>query len=145
MAIEERNWKKLSTAIENNSNSHVRFHHHFPERFAASAPSNSIYCVAMQYFPFDLNRFLKSKEGLTTLTEHVAAVMILQVERALKVMHDVAGMLHLDIKPGNILLQPYTWHTVLTDVGPSARDWGASPHSDSSDTFLPCARGVRKR
>ena len=89
----------------------------------------------MQYFTTDLNCFLRSKEGLTTLTEHVAALMILQVERALKVMHDVAGMLHLDIKPGNILLQQHTWHTVLTDLGLS-QEIGERPRIQTVVTHL---------
>ena len=122
------------TAIEKNK-SDVRFHHHFPERLCVTAPASSIYCVAMQYFPSDLNCFLKSKEALTTLTEDVSAVMILQVERALKVMHVLAGMLHLDIKPGNILLQPYSWHTVLTDLGLS-QEIGERPRIQTVVTHL---------
>ena len=132
--IEETNWRKLGNAVEK-SNSDVRFHHHFPERFGASAPPSSIYCVAMQYFTTDLNCFLRSKEGLTTLTEHVAASMILQVEQALKIMHNVAGMLHLDIKPGNILLQPHTWNTVLTDLGLS-QEIGERPRIRTVVTHL---------
>ena len=81
----------------------------------------------------DLNKFLRSDAAQNGLTEPVAATILLQVERALKVMHQEAGMLHLDIKPANILLQPHTWHAYLTDMG-LAQDIGARPRSSTVAT-----------
>ena len=120
MELETAQWTRLQNWIDiaSRKDPSLRFDKFFfSERLFSTGPTGSLPCVVMQYYLVDLNLFLKSKQAKPWLDESVAAVIIHQIYRCLFVMHHVALMIHLDIKPSNVLLRPFTWDTVLTDLG----------------------------
>lgn len=70
----------------------------------------------------DLRRLVRHHGPLST---RQAAVIVSQAAEALQYAHD-RGLVHRDVKPGNLLVTP-EGHTKLTDLGLASFSWDATP------------------
>lgn len=76
--------------------------------------ANNTYYYVMDYIEGEnLNEYLKHH----TMTEKEATDTIIEVANALRYMHEEKRMLHLDIKPGNIMRRAKDGHIFLIDFG----------------------------
>lgn len=76
--------------------------------------ANNTYYYVMDYIEGEnLNEYLKHHK----MTEQEATNTIKEVAKALKYMHEDKHMLHLDLKPGNIMRRKSDGHIFLIDFG----------------------------
>lgn len=76
--------------------------------------ANNTYYYVMDYIEGeDLNEYLKHHK----MSEQEATHVIMEVAKALKYMHEEKHMLHLDLKPGNIMRRKSDGHIFLIDFG----------------------------
>jgi len=76
--------------------------------------ANNTYYYVMDYIEGEnLNEYLKHHK----MTEQEATDIIKEVAKALKYMHEEKHMLHLDLKPGNIMRRKSDGHIFLIDFG----------------------------
>ena len=76
--------------------------------------ANNTYYYVMDYIDGEnLNEYLKHHK----MSEQEATDVILEVAKALKYMHEEKHMLHLDLKPGNIMRRESDGHIFLIDFG----------------------------
>ena len=76
--------------------------------------ANNTYYYVMDYIDGEnLNDYLKHHK----LSEDEAVGMIKEVAKALRYMHEEKHMLHLDLKPGNIMRRKSDGHIFLIDFG----------------------------
>ena len=76
--------------------------------------ANNTYYYVMDYIEGEnLNEYLKHHK----MTEQEATNTIKEVAKALKYMHEEMHMLHLDLKPGNIMRRKSDGHIFLIDFG----------------------------
>lgn len=76
--------------------------------------ANNTYYYVMDFIEGEnLNDYLKHQK----MTEQEATDAILEVAKALKYMHEKKHMLHLDLKPGNIMRRESDGHIFLIDFG----------------------------
>lgn len=76
--------------------------------------ANNTFYYIMDYIEGEnLNDYLKHHK----LNEEEATKIILEVAKALKYMHEEKRMLHLDLKPGNIMRRSSDGHIFLIDFG----------------------------
>lgn len=76
--------------------------------------ANNTYYYVMDFIEGEnLNDFLKHHK----LNEKEATIIIKEVAKALKYMHEEKHMLHLDLKPGNIMRRKSDGHISLIDFG----------------------------
>ena len=76
--------------------------------------ANNTYYYVMDFIEGEnLNDYLKHHK----MTEEEAANTIIEVAKALKYMHEKKHMLHLDLKPGNIMRRERDGHIFLIDFG----------------------------
>lgn len=76
--------------------------------------ANNTYYYVMDYIEGEnLNEYLKHHK----MTEEEATNTIKKVSKALKYMHEEKHMLHLDLKPGNIMRRENDGHIFLIDFG----------------------------
>lgn len=76
--------------------------------------ANNTYYYVMDYIDGEnLNDYLKHHR----MSEKEATDSILEVAKALKYMHEEKRMLHLDLKPGNIMRRNNDGHIFLIDFG----------------------------
>ncbi|MFN3496722.1 MAG: protein kinase domain-containing protein, partial [Hydrogenophaga sp.] len=75
-------------------------------------------CVVMPEFPSSLQRLLRrvALRGVGWLGEAKAAKLMMQLLLAVRHMGQ-QGLAHCDIKPDNVLVDPGTWHVVVSDFG----------------------------
>ena len=89
---------------------------------------NSTYYYVMDFIEGEnLNDYLKSH----TVSENEAIAIIKDVASALTYMHDQHHMLHLDLKPGNIMRRASDGHTFLIDFGLS-KNYNSDGHPETS-------------
>ncbi|KPP78265.1 hypothetical protein Z043_102244 [Scleropages formosus] len=77
-------------------------------------PSHYVLVLERPQSSQDLHQFCTAQGG--TLTEHQARIVMLQVIEALRLCQD-RGVLHRDLKPQNLLIQPETLEVKLIDFG----------------------------
>ncbi|KAL4624631.1 hypothetical protein GN956_G17529 [Arapaima gigas] len=77
-------------------------------------PSHYILVLERPQSCQDLHQFCTAQGG--TLTEDQARIVMLQVIKALRLCQD-RGVLHRDLKPQNLLIQPDTLEVKLIDFG----------------------------
>ena len=82
-------------------------------RLSYADKDGETYFLVTEYVPGSDLRRLVHYQG--AMSQHKAAVLIAQAAAALEHAHG-QGMVHRDVKPGNILITP-TGHTKLTDLG----------------------------
>jgi len=108
--------------------------------------ANNTFYYVMEYVDGeDMNSYLKNHH----LSEDEAIAIIQDVANALKYMHEEQHMLHLDLKPGNIMRRKSDGHIFLIDFGLS-KHYGENGNPDTSTTiglgtegFAPLEQGTR--
>ncbi len=116
-------------------------HSHIVKIYRDYFEEKNIPCIIMEYIDGDnLQTLAKQKEGFT---EAEAIKYILEVGNALSYIHQ-EGILHLDVKPSNIMLRRETNGAVLIDFG-LARDFIETPNHTISGTegFAPLEQYLR--
>jgi serine/threonine protein kinase len=79
----------------------------------------------------DLRRLVRHHGQLST---RQAALIVSQAAEALAYAHE-RGLVHRDVKPGNLLVTP-EGHTKLTDLGLASFSWDATPNSKSAPNHI---------
>lgn len=110
--------------------------------------ANNTFYYVMEYVDGeDMNSYLKAH----TMSEKEAISIILDVAKALKYMHEEQHMLHLDLKPGNIMRRKDDGHIYLIDFGLS-KHYGDDGNPDTSTTvglgtegYAPLEQGKRAK
>ena len=93
--------------------------------------ANNTFYYVMEYVDGeDMNSYLKNHH----LSEEEAIAIIQNVADALKYMHEEQHMLHLDLKPGNIMRRKIDGHIFLIDFGLS-KHYGEDGNPDTSTTI----------
>ena len=108
--------------------------------------ANNTFYYVMEYVDGeDMNSYLKNHH----LSEDEAIAIIQDVANALKYMHEEQHMLHLALKPGNIMRRKSDGHIFLIDFGLS-KHYGENGNPDTSTTiglgtegFAPLEQGTR--
>lgn len=108
--------------------------------------ANNTFYYVMEYIEGeDMNSYLKTHK----LSEADAVSVIIDVANALKYMHEEQRMLHLDLKPGNIMRRKSDGHIFLIDFGLS-KHYGDDGNPDTSTTvglgtegYAPLEQGKR--
>lgn len=108
--------------------------------------ANNTFYYVMEYIDGeDMNSYLKTHK----LSEEEAVSIITDVAHALKYMHENQHMLHLDLKPGNIMRRRSDGHIFLIDFGLS-KHYGEDGNPDTSTTvglgtegYAPLEQGKR--
>lgn len=108
--------------------------------------ANNTFYYVMEYIEGeDMNSYLKTHK----LSEADAVSVIVDVANALKYMHEEQRMLHLDLKPGNIMRRKSDGHIFLIDFGLS-KHYGEDGNPDTSTTvglgtegYAPLEQGKR--
>ena len=76
--------------------------------------ANNTYYYVMDFIEGEnLNEYLKHNK----MSEQEATAIIMEVAKALQYMHEEKHMLHLDLKPGNIMRRESDGHIFLIDFG----------------------------
>lgn len=93
--------------------------------------ANNTFYYVMEYVDGeDMNSYLKGHN----LSETEAVKIIRDVANALQYMHEEQHMLHLDLKPGNIMRRKSDGHIFLIDFGLS-KHYGEDGNPDTSTTI----------
>lgn len=93
--------------------------------------ANNTFYYVMEYVDGeDMNGYLKNHN----LSEDEAVKIIKDVASALRYMHEEQHMLHLDLKPGNIMRRKNDGHIFLIDFGLS-KHYGEDGNPDTSTTI----------
>lgn len=93
--------------------------------------ANNTFYYVMEYVDGeDMNSYLKGHK----LSEDEAVRIIRDVANALQYMHEEQHMLHLDLKPGNIMRRKSDGHIFLIDFGLS-KHYGEDGNPDTSTTI----------
>jgi len=93
--------------------------------------ANNTFYYVMEYVDGeDMNSYLKNHH----LSEEEAITIIQDVANALMYMHEEQHMLHLDLKPGNIMRRKSDGHIFLIDFGLS-KHYGEDGNPDTSTTI----------
>ncbi|MBQ0047019.1 MAG: protein kinase [Prevotellaceae bacterium] len=108
--------------------------------------ANNTFYYVMEYIEGeDMNHYLKSHK----LSEADAVAIVIDVANALTYMHEEQRMLHLDLKPGNIMRRKSDGHIFLIDFGLS-KHYGDDGNPDTSTTvglgtegYAPLEQGKR--
>ncbi|HLJ97010.1 MAG TPA: serine/threonine-protein kinase [Gemmataceae bacterium] len=88
-------------------------HDHVVRVYAVANPPDSLPYFAMEYLGPTFAELIRAQQ---TLEPRAAATLIAQVAHGLAAAH-AAGLIHRDIKPTNILLEPSTGRAKITDFG----------------------------
>ena len=89
-------------------------HAPFPTMYWADANSSGMRVLVMEMFETSLSHFLKSR---TPISEVDIRTIGCQLWSALTYMHSSLQVVHLDTKPGNVLINPGVRKVALTDFG----------------------------
>lgn len=100
-------------------------------RVTDSFEENGTYYYVMDYIEGEnLNDYLKHN----AISQQEAVSIITDVAKALQYMHDTKHMLHLDLKPGNIMRRATDGHIFLIDFGLS-KHYSNSGQPETSTTI----------
>lgn len=100
-------------------------------RVTDSFEENGTYYYVMDYIEGEnLNDYLKHN----AISQQEAVSIITDVAKALQYMHDTKHMLHLDLKPGNIMRRASDGHIFLIDFGLS-KHYSNSGQPETSTTI----------
>lgn len=93
------------------------------------------YCLVMPLMPTSLREVLTRPQYSQGLPLHEVQVIGRQLLESLEALHGVCGIIHCDIKPDNILVDPNNWNIKLADWGTAIHIYEASVNEELGSRY----------